>query len=333
MAKLLNRMAHIGGLWLLVLSLGGWADVGSAESLAYHEQGRKLYNYRCYYCHGYSGDAKTLAASFMQPPPRNFTATSPATLSREQMIKAVTEGRAGTAMTSFTQYLSSQEIAQVVDFVRREFMQLRRENTRYHTEENGWPNHQRYRAAYPFALGEVALDTPQEQLSEAQRQGYRLFMSSCVSCHDRATVNDEGGIWRARAVSFPRNNFSYSELSKELDGVSGASVYAKHEVAPAVAVADEQLLEGERLFQANCAFCHGADGSGKNWIGSFLESAPRDLSDPAYINALGVDGVKRAIRDGLPNTSMPAWRSVLSEPQVASVAVYVVEVLAKPEAP
>ena len=38
-----------------------------------HEAGRRVYNFRCYFCHGYSGDARTLAASMVQPAPRDFT--------------------------------------------------------------------------------------------------------------------------------------------------------------------------------------------------------------------------------------------------------------------
>ena len=31
-----------------------------------HERGRAIYNFRCYFCHGYSGDARTLAATYLQ---------------------------------------------------------------------------------------------------------------------------------------------------------------------------------------------------------------------------------------------------------------------------
>ena len=44
------------------------------------EAGRSVYNFRCYFCHGYSGDARTLAAEFLSPPPRDFTDTDPEAL-------------------------------------------------------------------------------------------------------------------------------------------------------------------------------------------------------------------------------------------------------------
>src|SRR3569832_2889553 len=125
-------------------------------------RGQKIYNERCYICHGYSGDANTLAASYLNPRPRAFTQTNPAKLSREKMIDAVTHGRPNTAMKSFAQILSADDIAAVVDFVRITFMEKKGRNTAYHTPENGWPNHQRYAAAFPFALGEIPLDTPWE---------------------------------------------------------------------------------------------------------------------------------------------------------------------------
>jgi len=55
-------------------------------------------------------------------------------------------------MHGFSRLLNTQEIAAVVDFVRVEFIANRRINTRYHTIENGWPNHDRYILAFPFHL-------------------------------------------------------------------------------------------------------------------------------------------------------------------------------------
>ncbi|WP_207063258.1 cytochrome c [Motiliproteus sp. SC1-56] len=297
-----------------------WAEQELAgESESRHEAGRALYNYRCYYCHGYSGDAKTLAATYMDPMPVDFTAASPDELTRSRMIKAVTDGVPGTGMKSFTHYLNADEIATVVDFVRREFMVEGRVNTRYHTPENGWPNHERYRIAFPFATGELALDAPQERLSELQRKGLRLFVTSCISCHDRSRVEDEGPIWELRAISYPRNNFSYSQF----DGVTSASVYVKHDTPKALEGLTTEEREGEVLFQDNCAFCHGADGTGKNWIGSFLDQHPRDLTDERFMEAVDRERLAQVIRDGVKDTSMPAWKDVLSDAQIQAIISYI----------
>ena len=291
----------------------------------WHEAGRAIYNFYCYFCHGYSGNAKTLAASYLDPKPRNFTNTSTSELSRNAMIKAVTVGREGTAMKSFKRTLSERDIEAVVDFVRLEFMTKKAVNTRYHTSKNGWPNHERYSAAFPFALGEIAIDVADESLTKAQRLGKQVFLQSCVTCHDRARVNEEGVIWEPKAVSYPRNRYSHKEEKQEseIDAISQASPYAKHDKAPLVANMSDQEKLGEKLFQENCAFCHAADGTGKNWIGSFLESHPRNLTDTRFMETMTYTKLKKVIQDGLPGTTMSAWKHVLKEEEIESIIAYI----------
>ena len=301
--------------------------MGGASDGSSHEEGRAIYNFRCYYCHGYSGDARTLAATYLDPPPRVFSELGPGDLDRASMIRAVREGRPGTAMKSFSRLLSEREIERVVDFVREEFMTSKRLNTRYHTAENGWPDHERYRHAYPFATGEIALDTDPKALSEAQAEGRRLFLSSCITCHDRARVEDEGGVWDPQAVSYPRLGFRPGDALLPPDAVSGASPFAYHEAPPDPRGLSGQAAEGGKLFQANCAFCHGADGSGRNWIGAFLEPHARDLTDAGFMSGMTRERLRRVIREGLTGTSMPAWGSVLDERQIEAVAQYIHEAI------
>ncbi|MBF0283556.1 MAG: cytochrome c [Magnetococcales bacterium] len=83
---------------------------------------------------------------------------------------------------------------------------------------------------------------------------------------------------------------------------------------------------GEALYQANCAFCHAADGTGRNWIGSFLEPHPRDLTQPEFMGGMPPGRLKQVIREGLPGTSMPAWGGVLSADQINDVTEYIARV-------
>lgn len=307
---------------------------------ARHALGRDIYNYRCYFCHGYAGDAKTVAATYLSPPPRDFTSRK---IERQKMIAAVTHGSPGSAMMSFKSVLKPHEIEAVVDFVREEFMLSGAKNTYYHTPENGWPNHERYRAAFPFALGDIPLDTPWESLTPTQRSGKQLFMSSCVTCHEgsRRTPHKDDPMWDPRALSFPRNGYSHAvqgrtsavigrmpETAQQpaavaVDAVTSASVYARHDNPPALANLTPQEKQGETLFQQNCAFCHAADGTGRNWIGSFLQPHPRDLTSATAMQGMTRTRLKQVIRDGLPGTTMPAWKSVLSDHQINAVIAYV----------
>src|SRR6185369_13464037 len=105
------------------------------------------------------------------------------------IIDVLRHGKPGTAMKSFSGILSKTEMQQVAHFVANEFVRKKAPNTRYHTAENGWPEHERYRAAFPFATGEIPLDRPWESLTKEQAAGKRLFMSSCISCHSAAKTD------------------------------------------------------------------------------------------------------------------------------------------------
>lgn len=286
------------------------------------EEGRSVYNYRCYFCHGYSGDGQTLAATYLNPKPSNFKVATPERLSPAAVQKVLEEGRAGTAMKSFSNILSEHEMLAVATFVVDEFVNRKADNTRYHTAENGWPNHERYSAAFPFAKGEIALSRPWESLNELESAGKRLYLSSCVSCHDRGTPTHDEIAWDARPLSFPRNNFSLAD-PRPIDAMTSASPYALHDIAPKVSGLSERERAGEHLFQVNCAFCHGADGSGQNWIGQFMEPHPRNLRNPEFMKSATRATLTNAIREGLPNTSMPAWKSVLSDQEIQSILDYI----------
>ncbi|MBF0382953.1 MAG: c-type cytochrome [Magnetococcales bacterium] len=314
-------------VWLLPFSLLQQtyaADMGDDIKKTNHEIGRKIYNFRCYYCHGYSGDAATLATTFLDPKPMDFTKADQDELTLERIISAITDGREGTGMVSFTSVLNPEEIQILAEFVREEFVIKKAVNTLYHIEENGWGNHDRYKEAFPFAKGTIPIDTPDSELSLEQKRGKALFLSTCVSCHDRAVVRDEGVIWETQAVSYPRNQ--YSHRGEPLDAVSRATPFSKHDIPPKAEGLNAQERKGEGLFQKNCAFCHGADGTGKNWIGTFMEPHPRDLTNPEFMQGVDAEYLLSVIQEGLPGTSMPAWKSVLSESDIKAIIGYISKV-------
>lgn len=306
------------------------ADTATATS-AQVEAGRKLYNFRCYFCHGYSGDAQTVAATFLTPPPLAFTRADPSRLTPQHIVEVLRNGKPGSAMQSFRSVLNDTEMEQLAAFVIDEFVRRKAPNTRYHTPANGWPNHQRYQAAFPFATGEIPVNRAWEKLSKEQARGKRLFLSSCVICHDRgaagaghgADTAGAGIVWETRPLSFPRNNYSNNAPASAVDAVTSASPYLLHEIPPQIANMTALERQGEKLFQGNCAFCHGADGTGKNWIGSFLEPHPRNLRDPAFMKNMTRSRLSATIREGLPGTSMPAWKSVLNDGEIAAIVAYV----------
>ena len=73
-----------------------------AESAA---DGEAVYRYYCYQCHGYAGNAQTLASANLAPPPRDFTSVTRDDLPVERIVETVLNGRDGTAMVSFASVL------------------------------------------------------------------------------------------------------------------------------------------------------------------------------------------------------------------------------------
>lgn len=319
---------------------------GAAAAATTHadaERGRAVYNYRCYFCHGYSGNAKTVAAEYLAPRPRDFTADGSDKLTEARIADAVGHGKPGTAMKSFAGILSSDDIRAVAAFVHDEFVVKRALNTRYHTAQNGWPNHERYTAAFPFARGEIALDAPAEQLSDTERAGLKLFMGACVSCHDQGRKTEDTARWELRPVSYPPNASSCLSCHNREGASIGNARPADHsptyagrkkpsDTADPHEIHDRPLQlrdltprqrEGERLYQANCAFCHAADGTGKNWIGAFIEPHPANFTDAGFMAKLTRERMRRAISEGVSGASMPAWKGVLTPAQIEAVIDYV----------
>ena len=301
------------------------------------ERGKQLYEFYCYQCHGYSGNANTVAARFLDPKPRNFSRADPRVLTRERMLSAVRTGRAGTAMTSFSRVLTTEDMAAVIDYVATQLMSTDRHDLRYHTAENGWSNHQRYEFAFEFASGDLPISTPWEWLSPRQRIGKNLFLSACITCHEASSVDGDPLQWELRAVSYPRSTDTcldcHAARPRELLPPTGAtqnaidlkgeshappvdlaaSPFLAHAQPQQDAALSEAQARGKAVFLANCAFCHAADGSGRNWIGSFLQPRPRDLRRDYFFGMTSGSDLIEVIRDGIPGTSMPAWKNVLTE--------------------
>ena len=309
-----------------------------------HEFGRKVYNFRCYFCHGYSGDARTVAAAVLEPRPRSFRDAASAALTPQTIAQTLREGRPGTAMKAFAGVLDARELDAVARFVHREFVVARASNTRYHTAGNGWPDHERYAAAFPFATGEIAADAPWDTLSPEQARGRRLYLTACITCHDRPQDSAPSAHWNLRAVSYPPNasacsschnrgpaapanhatqpafSATYVDRRKPTDP---QDPHELHDRAPRIAGLSTMERRGETVYQANCAFCHAADGTGRNWIGAFLEPHPANFTDPAVMGAMTRERLMQTIREGKPGSSMPAWQSVLAPADIAAVAAYI----------
>ncbi|MEO5348765.1 MAG: c-type cytochrome [Magnetococcus sp. YQC-3] len=79
--------------------------------------------------------------------------------------------------------------------------------------------------------------------------------------------------------------------------------------------------KGLAIYNKRCVWCHGEKGEGDGPAKERLNPPPRDFTSSNYkIKTAGFnsmipndDDIFRMIRDGMPGTSMPGWKSVLTD--------------------
>lgn len=86
---------------------------------------------------------------------------------------------------------------------------------------------------------------------------------------------------------------------------------------------DESTLRGAEIYKTNCASCHGDTGAGDGAAGAALNPLPAPIGHTTQMLA---DDLLfyRVSEGGAPfQTSMPAWKGVLTEEQIWDVIAYV----------
>ena len=92
-------------------------------------------------------------------------------------------------------------------------------------------------------------------------------------------------------------------------------------IAILFSVSSRAQQSGRQLYEANCAGCHGLDARGG-------EHAPNIATIPK-LQQMSDAGLVRTVRDGIPAAGMPAFRSRLSQQQLAAVAAFLRTLQAK----
>jgi high-affinity iron transporter len=91
------------------------------------------------------------------------------------------------------------------------------------------------------------------------------------------------------------------------------------------------LAQGKKLYDQNCATCHGPKGDGKGPAGVLLKPPPRDFNMPLsqWTHSKGdLKKVFDVISKGVPNTGMVSWAHLSEQDRWA--LVYFVEGFATP---
>ncbi|WP_376693595.1 cytochrome-c oxidase, cbb3-type subunit III [Wenzhouxiangella sp. EGI_FJ10409] len=208
----------------------------------------------------------------------------------------------------------------------------------------GWSQEGQYESemaradeAFRAQFSELASESVEELAGNEQalRMGRNIYAHNCSTCHGSdargaqgyPNLTDNHWIWggepqrvlesikAGRQAVMPPFGDSLGE-----QGVTRTAVYVQQLAGKSVDAT--MAAAGEKLYQQNCAACHGPDGSGNIHLG-----AP-DLTSGVYTYGDGLESIKQTIRGGR-NGVMPAQMDLLGEIRTRLVTAYVLSLSAQ----
>lgn len=369
---------YAGALRILaMLSLGIWlggAGYGAISPALANETPQSktgefkpelIFRKSCAVCHGERGNGNGRASVNLNPKPRDFTTSS--NLTREAMINAVTHGRPGTAMMSWTKKYTEPQIAAIVDYIRGRFM-LVALNPRIETGRGVYGHFCQicHGDRAQGATGTAKADTPPDLTLPQNQAGLtreRMIAAVTQGKHgaanpagfgDKLSAENIGAVVDyIRLVLLP--NLAERDKDQPIPSAqanpgaqpkAGTTQDVPPPPAPAPAstggkadmsqpmprglVGDINL--GKKFFMGNCATCHGKLGNGEGPRAYFLNPRPRNFHDDYSHTNLNRPALFSVITKGKPGTVMPAWGKVLSDQEIANVAEFVFQTFVQEKA-
>ncbi len=186
-----------------------------------------------------------------------------------------------------------------------------------------------------------ALD-PFPERAPSLARGAAVYQEQCVQCHG-ATGRGDGPKARQlqgpppASLSDPTLMSAVSPVDvyrKVTIGVAGTAMPQFEEtlspedrwaVATYVAslrAGQGMVRDGEGVYVADCANCHGATGAGDGPLAASLSVRPPALSDLAVQGRFSDEELARLVERGRPGTPMPGFARTLEREQIASLVAF-----------
>lgn len=91
------------------------------------------------------------------------------------------------------------------------------------------------------------------------------------------------------------------------DGQAQAPQFNIADVAEPWVETPEIVAYGQKLYQTNCAMCHGAEGKGDGAAGAGLNPKPRNLVEGGWKKGSGLISKYQLLIDGIAGSSMASY--------------------------
>ena len=179
-----------------------------------------------------------------------------------------------------------------------------------------------------------ALALPRDPFSFQPDPGSTIASRYCLICHSAEYVYTQPphptATWKKivhkmqSAFGCPIPDDQVSQLVDYLvsqNGIQPTPVPEKaQENGPSHKVTQGNMDDGKRVYETNCANCHGREGKGDGPVGQALVPPPSDLT--ATKNKSDQD-LLNTINKGRPGTAMPSWKGDLSVQDIQDVLSYI----------
>jgi len=90
------------------------------------------------------------------------------------------------------------------------------------------------------------------------------------------------------------------------------------------AAASAMAEDGQAIFNAKCAICHGKDGKGQTKMGE--RAGTKDMTDASYLAKFTDEQLLKTLKEGLKDgdkTKMKAYATILSDEELKAAIAYV----------
>ncbi|MDH5617916.1 MAG: c-type cytochrome [Gammaproteobacteria bacterium] len=324
------------GVLISIVILGSLL-VGNA-TFAATDAVRKRYSEYCSVCHGDRGDGRSHAQQGLVPPPRDFTDQAfAATVTRDRIIAAITNGVPGTAMIAWATEFDDAAIGELADYVLDEFVKGAQKIPGDVRNPDEFA--QIYRESCSVCHGDDGTGARwgQESLSTKPRD-FTSVASQAELTRDRMIVSVANGRPGTPMpgfasqlnpqqvegiVDFIRARFMRPVVAADTAVASDAHIGGNYQDQPFPHDLGGHFERGRALYFVNCVECHGTSGDGNGPRAYFIFPKPRNFRDPATQRTLNRPRLYSGIADGVIGREMPAWSKVFSEQDIADVAEFV----------